>query len=154
MPAPILIAISISFIAGVMIVMQAPINARLGEMMGGPLVAAFLSFLIGGIALAITLIVMRKPILIENISQTSPWLWIGGLLGAFLVFSSIYAVPKIGALAMISLVVGGQILATLIVDHYGFLLPKPFPITPMRVMGALCLIAGIAMILWPKTQSY
>ena len=146
---PLLPAI-ISAAAGAMLVIQAPINAKLGTVMGGPLVGAFLSFFTGTIVLGIMLMVMRKSILVANITQTQIWMWIGGTLGAALVFTTVYAVPKLGTASMIALIISGQILFSLITDHFGFLLPNAIPVTPARILGALLLLAGVGLIIFPK----
>jgi len=140
----------LSLFAGAMIVLQAPINARLGSVMGGPLVAAFLSFLTGTLALGLCLLVLRKSVAISQITHTSPWMWVGGVLGAILVFTTIFAVPRLGATAMFALVIGGQVLFSLILDHYGFLLPQATAISPLRLLGAGLLVSGIALIVAPK----
>ena len=150
MPSAFLLPLTMSILAGSMIVLQAPINARLGDHMGGPLVAAFFSFFTGTILLGCVLLALRKPILLENISLTSPWMWIGGTLGTMFVFTTIFVVPKLGAAGMIALIICGQILFSLIVDHYGFLLPQSTPISPVRIAGAVLLIISVAMIMAPK----
>ena len=47
-----LLAMFASLLAGSMIAFQAPINARLGNVIGGPLVAIFFSFAVGAVAFA------------------------------------------------------------------------------------------------------
>jgi transporter family-2 protein len=141
-----------SFAGGVLFALQAPINMRLGNIMGGPVIGAFLSFLTGTIVLSVILAVQRKPVLLSQISSTSPWMWIGGTLGAFMVFASIYSVSRLGSAGMLVLVIGGQILASLIIDHYGILVPNAVAASPLRLAGAAVMVTGILMILYPKFQ--
>lgn len=147
---PLLPAVLMSFAGGTLFALQAPINMRLGQMMGGPLIGAFLSFLTGTIVLSVVLALQRKPVLLSQIPHTSAWMWIGGTLGAFMVFASIYSVGRLGSAAMLALVIGGQVLASLIIDHYGLLVPHAVPLSPLRVAGALVMVAGVLMILYPK----
>jgi hypothetical protein len=44
----------------------------------------------------------------------------------------------------------GQILFSLAVDHYGFLLPEATPLSPIRIAGAVLLVISVAMIMAPK----
>ncbi len=145
-------AIIMSFAGGALFALQAPINMRLGQVMGGPAIGAFLSFLTGTIVLSVILAAQRKPVLISQIYNTSAWMWIGGTLGAFMVFASIYSVSRLGSAAMLALVIGGQILASLIIDHYGILVPNAEPVSPLRIAGAAVMVTGILMILYPKFQ--
>lgn len=145
-----LLAIVLSLCSGFMFALQAPINARLGNLMGGPLTGAFLSFTTGMFTLALLLVALRKPLLLQNLGQTSPWMWLGGVLGAYLVFTSTYAVPRLGAAGMIALVMAGQVVASLLIDHYGFLLPEAVPITPVRIIGAFMLLGGVILTFLPK----
>lgn len=137
-----LTAAFLSFAAGAMIVMQAPINARLGGFMGGPLPAAFLSFLIGLLALGLFLLISRKPILLGNIGQTAPWMWIGGLMGAAFVSTTIFAVPRLGAGLMVALIIAGQMSFAIAMDHYGFLVPQAHAASILRILGGAMVVTG------------
>lgn len=148
-PFPLL-AIILSFGGGLLFALQPPINARLGQVMGGPLSGAFLSFLTGTILLGVLMLIVRKPVLFTNTAQTTPWMWLGGALGAFLVFTSTYAVPRLGTAGMIALIIAGQILASLVIDHFGILLPQAVPVTPLRLLGAAMLLGGVMLIFLPK----
>ena len=134
------------FSAGVFIALQAPINSRLGDFMGGPVAAAFISFLTGMIGLGLFMLLTKQSINLSEILNTAPWMWIGGLLGAYLVASTIFAVPVLGAGLMVACLIAGQLAASLIIDHFGILLPEARPITPGRLAGALCLLAGVILI--------
>lgn len=142
----VFIATTLITLAGIFIALQAPINNRLGDYMGGPLVAAFISFVIGTLALSLVLLVLQKPVMISAIPQTSLWMWTGGLLGAFLVATSIYAVPVLGVGLLVALLITGQLISSIVMDHYGFLVPEIRSITPGRVLGAAMLIGGAVLI--------
>lgn len=143
-------SIVMSVTGGILFALQSPINARLGNAMGGPLVGAFLSFLTGTVVLAAVLLLQRKPVLVSQIGQTPWWLWIGGTLGAFMVFAAAYSVERLGSAAMLALIIAGQIMASLVIDHYGILVHNPVPVSPIRVAGAALLLAGVVLILYPK----
>jgi transporter family-2 protein len=137
---------ALSFLGGALIMLQSPINAKLGLAAGGPLWAAFLSFLTGTIALGLAALLTRQPLLAATLAQTPPWMWVGGLLGAFFVTTTIFAVPQLGAGLMIVLIIAGQMLAALLLDHTGFLLPAAHPLNAGRLLGALFILAGVVLI--------
>ena len=143
-------SIVMSVMGGILFALQSPINARLGNAMGGPLTGAFLSFLTGTVVLSAVLLLQRKPILVSNITQTPWWMWIGGTLGAFMVFAAAYSVERLGSAAMLALIIAGQIIASLVIDHYGILVHNPVPVSPIRIAGAVLLLTGVVLILYPK----
>jgi transporter family-2 protein len=70
----------------------------------------------------------------------------GCLLGAFYIFVTIFASSKIGFANMFSLVICGQIILSIIFDHYGFLGNEIHLINPQRILGVVLLITGAAII--------
>ena len=78
--------------------------------------------------------------------QTEWWNWVGGPLGALIVLAGAALVSELGAALFIALVVGGQLLCSLLLDHYALLGLKEQPITPGRVLGAALVVAGVVCI--------
>jgi transporter family-2 protein len=134
-------------VAGAMIPFQAGINAQLARWVGSPIGSAFVSFLVGTIALAVIVVLQRKPLPSPSKLADAPWwIWIGGLLGAFYVAGSIVAAPKLGAVMLIAAVVAGQSLASLLVDQYGWVGFAEHHISPGRVVGMLFVAGGVALV--------
>lgn len=133
--------------AGLLIPVQAGINALLGRMAGGAEAAAFISFLVGTLALAVYLLILRIPLPLTQTAATAPWwYWTGGLLGAFFVTASVLLVPRLGAGVMISVIIAGQIAASLLLDHFGMLGYPVRPLDLQRIVGAGLLAAGVFLI--------
>jgi transporter family-2 protein len=131
--------------AGATVSFQAPINAKLGQIVGGPLAATFFSFAVGTIILGILLVVTGQIPRFNNIGQTEMWMWIGGALGAIFVFTSISVIPILGAALMISLFVAGQLIGALIIDKTGFLLPEQIDISWERIAALTLIMAGVVL---------
>src|SRR5919108_3997232 len=74
------------------------------------------------------------------------WVWIGGILGAFYVLGSIVTAPKLGAATLVALILAGQAIASLLVDHYGWVGFEGHPITLVRVAGVVLLAGGVALV--------
>ncbi|MFM7625110.1 MAG: DMT family transporter, partial [Gammaproteobacteria bacterium] len=74
------------------------------------------------------------------------WAWFGGLFGAMYVTVATLAGPRIGALLLLALTVAGQMVASIIVDHYGLLGFAQQPVTTMRLIGVALLVAGIVLV--------
>src|SRR5262245_56458287 len=101
---------------------QAAINNKLASYVGSPISAAFISFLIGTLGLFVYMLATGTSISsLTDIKNAPPIAWLGGLLGAFFVTSAVLLVPRIGVAMTFSLIVAGQMLVTLVLDHFGFL---------------------------------
>lgn len=142
--------VAFAMVGGAVLPLQALINARLGGSMNGPIWAATISFAVGTVGLLGYLLAQRAPFPSLSQAATVPaWAWLGGLLGAFYVTAATMTVPKLGAAALISLVILGQMTASLLLDHFG-VLSAGQPVTPVRAIGALMLVGGAMLIVWSK----
>jgi transporter family-2 protein len=132
---------------GIGLVVQVGMNSTLRATLGGALVAALISFLVGSAALAAFIAVTRTPLPArEQLAAVPPWAWLGGVLGAFYVASSVIVGPKLGAATLLALVVLGQLGTSLLVDHFGWLGFAQHPLTLLRLTGAALLLAGVLLI--------
>ena len=139
--------LTFAFVAGAMIPFQAGVNAQLAQWVHSPVRAAFVSFVVGTIALlAIALFVFKPLPSIGRLGDAPWWVWTGGLLGAFYVAGSIVTAPKLGAATLVALVVAGQSLASLAVDHFGWVGFDEKHVSPGRIAGMLLVGAGVALV--------
>ena len=137
----------LALVAGAMMPTQAAINNRLAGYVQSPISAAFVSFLIGTIALFAYMLASGTPIgSLWNIKEAPAVAWLGGLLGAFFVASTIVLAPRIGVAMTFSLIVAGQMLITVVLDHFGFLGLPVKEISLARVGGVLLITAGVVII--------
>ena len=137
----------LAFAAGVMLPFQAGVNAELADWVNSPFRAAFVSFLVGTVVLLVVALLVFKPWPSGTKLGDAPWwVWIGGALGAFYVAGSIISAPKLGEATLIALVVAGQALASLAVDHFGWVGFEENPITLGRIGGMLLIAAGVVLV--------
>ena len=131
--------------AGAMLPIQFGINAQLATWVGGSVRAALVSFVVGALGLLVAVLIAARgwP---ERAGDAPWWVWIGGLLVAFYVLGSIVTAPKLGAATLVALILAGQAIASLLVDHFGWVGFEEHPITPLRVMGVLLLAGGVALV--------
>jgi transporter family-2 protein len=131
--------------AGAMLPIQFGINAQLATWVGGSVRAAFISFVVGALGLLVAVLIAARgwP---ERAGDAPWWVWIGGLLGAFYVLGSIVTAPKLGAVTLVALILAGQAIASLLVDHFGWVGFEEHPVTPLRVVGVLLLAGGVALV--------
>lgn len=137
-----------AFSVGVFVPLQAAINNALKADIGNStLLAAFVSFAVGTLTLFLFSLVTRQPLQILSSLPHLPW-WklIGGTFGALFVFCTIYLAPRIGFAAMVSLIITGQIVASLLLDRVGFLGLPVREISIVKLSGAVLLVAGMVLV--------
>lgn len=140
-----LIASILISVGGAFIAMQAPINAALARSIESSVAAACISFGVGfAVLLAITLATGDGPSL-ARVGAVPKWLLLGGALGAVFVWSSLWAVPILGVLTTTTLLIFGQMVASLAIDHFGAFGLTPRDISVPRVMAAVLVAAGAVL---------
>ncbi|EEX40690.1 DMT family transporter [Vibrio furnissii] len=124
---------------------QAAINSRLSSGVGGqPLIAAFISFSVGALCLGIAAAFYANwNGFTVNIVQQSPWKWLGGLIGAAFVFTTIFLAPKIGITNVMFLFIMGQLATGLCIDRFGLLEMPIRAVHWWHVMGLGIMLLGL-----------
>ena len=133
--------------AGVLLPVQAGVNAQLRSVVGSPLAAALVSFLVGTAGLGTAAVIFRAPMAVRTAWAVSPWwLWVGGLIGALYVVATIVLAPRLGAATLVAAVVAGQMIASLLLDQYGLLGFPTHPINGLRMLGAALVTVGVILV--------
>ena len=129
--------ILLMLLAGCMIAMQSPINAALSRTVG-VLESSLISFAVG------TLFFGRGQL--PRVTETPPWQWIGGILGAVMVLNTIIAVPRIGVLTTVLAMIFGNLVMAAVIDNFGWF---GLPVTPFgwrRLAGFALVLAGLLLV--------
>lgn len=71
----------------------------------------------------------------------------GGLLGAGALLSYVVLAPEIGLSALLGLAIAGQIISSLVIDHFGLMGALERPVSPIKLAGAMVMLAGLAIAL-------
>lgn len=133
-------------LTGVTIAVQTGINSQLRAFLGSPLQAVFVSFVVGTVLVALTLVGKREMPPIAKWADMPWWMWLGGVCGLFIVSTNILVVPRLGAALLTSLAIAGQLTTALVLDHYGAFGFPIHHISLPRVAGAVLLLAGVMLI--------
>ncbi|MEH3118263.1 MAG: DMT family transporter [Methylorubrum populi] len=134
-------------LAGTAFVVQQAINAGLKGALGSGLWAGFVNFAVGGLAIGLLALALREPLPSLDAAARAPWYaWTGGLLGALYVVGTIFLIPRLGAAAVVALLIVGQMLMSLALDHFGGLGVPVHEASLPRLGGALLLIVGVVLI--------
>jgi transporter family-2 protein len=141
------ILLPLALAAGIILPVQFGINSQLRNFVGGPVAAAAISFVVGTVALAVAALVVQSSLPEPGSAASAPWwAWTGGLLGAFFVLASIILTPRLGAATTIGLILTGQVLASIVIDHFGLIRVPVHEASFPRIIGALLIVAGVVMV--------
>lgn len=136
---------------GAVLPIQVAINTLLRRYVGEAMQVTFISYVAGALASLVICVLAQYPIPATAVlSQTSWWMWVGGCLGTFYVWSTIFATPKIGAALALALTIAGQMIAALFLDHYGAIGLTKYTASPTRIAGAVLVVLGVSLVAYGK----
>ncbi len=138
---------AIALSIGVGFSVQTTINAALARGIGSPVIAALISFGVGFAALVGLSAVSGQFQTWNGMRGIPIWMWLtGGLIGASIVFCSLFLVPRIGVAALAAFVIAGQLTAAAVLDHYGLFGMPVHEINLWRIVGIVMLFAGAMLV--------
>lgn len=140
---PHLVAVAV----GTGLTFQIGMNATLGRTVGSPLWGAIANFAIGLVALVTCAVLVGARYTPGSAAQVPAWAWLGGLLGAAYVAAATVLGPRLGGMALLALVLVGQLSAALLVDQFGLLGFPRIAVSPTRLLGAALLVVGTLLVI-------
>lgn len=138
-----------AFAAGLGITLQTTLNAQLAKGIGGdPVAAALFSFTVGAVCVGVYSLVRGEIIPSLIAISTQPW-WslLGGILGSCALLSYVVLAPRIGLSALLGLAIAGQILSSLMIDHFGLLGATERPVSLIKLAGTVIMLVGLIVAL-------
>ena len=133
--------------AGISLVVQQALNANLRAALNSAVWSGFMSYFVGVICMVAIALVLQDPLPSAATAARIPWYaWSGGLFGAIFVALAIFLVPQIGAATFFALLIAGQMLGSIVFDHFGLLGVPVHPVSAIRVVGAALLVGGVVLI--------
>lgn len=139
--------LALTVFVGIALPFQVAMNNQIRESLGHPLWGALTNFAVGMLALGSVAALMRVPLPTADLLAKAPaWAWFGGIIGQLYILSAILAGPKLGSATFFAIIITGQLLSSLILDHFGVL---GFPHNPMnfwRVAGVFLLLVGAILV--------
>ncbi len=134
-------------LVGASLAVQIGLNATMSRHAGSPLAAALINFAVGTLVLLLLMLLGRGSLPALAQAGGAPWwAWSAGVLGACFIAASTAFGPQIGGATFLAILVSGQMIAALAIDHYGVL---DFPVRPLdgwRLAGVLLVVAGVFLL--------
>ncbi len=134
-------------IAGALQAWGPPMNGALRNALTNPWLASLVSFLPIIAFLGCILLCQPRPMpTTEGIASMPWWAPLGGLAGAFAVVAGLIFVNQVGAGVFAGLTITANILMSLIIDKYGWFGMEVHTLSGGRILGAILMASGIALI--------
>jgi transporter family-2 protein len=135
----------IGLVGGIAVGLQAPLINMIGLRLG-IMESVFIAHLGGAIFSAIPLLIARGGNLMQW--RSVPWYaLIAGLFGLVITVAINITIPRLGATTTIVLVVVGQLIIGMVIDHFGLLDTTVRVFTPSRLVGIVVLLLGTYLIM-------
>ena len=133
---------------GVVLTTQVATNKQLGEHLHNLYIPAVANMVIGFVATVALTLTLSQDYPTSAMIRSAPWYgWIGGgVLGATYLTGTILLAPRIGAAALIGLVVTGQIVFSVMCDQFAWFGFEQHSANLPRLCGCLLLIGGVALV--------
>jgi transporter family-2 protein len=142
-----LLLVLLGLLAGAGIPVQASINSALRQHLGRPEWATLVNFGFGFLVMSAILLARRVPLpAADRVAGAPWWAWTGGALGALFVFSTVVLTPRLGVATSLALILAGQAVSALLLDHAGVLGLATREVTPGRLAGVALLAAGVFLV--------
>ncbi|WP_428375649.1 DMT family transporter [Lichenicoccus sp.] len=134
-------------LAGVLNAIHSGTNAQLTNSMGRPWWAAAFVCLVAGIAILPGVLISRETLpSMASIAGTPWWAWLGTVIAAVPVITTLLFAGRLGGAAFNGLVVTSTIVTSILLDHYGLLGFKTHLVNIWRIVGAVTMIAGLTLV--------
>jgi bacterial/archaeal transporter family-2 protein len=141
----------VALAGGAILPVQVALNTLLRRYVGEPMQVTFISYFAGAVASLVLCIAAQYPLpTVAALSQTEWWMWIGGCLGTFYVWATIFTAPKIGAALALALTIAGQMIMALLLDHYGAIGLTQYTASPTRIAGVVLVVLGVSLVAYSR----
>ena len=138
---------TLSLVAGVAGTVQIAVMGRLGDRIGVVPAFAFAAAVAAGIGMLAILAARRSLAGFADAGHQPSGMWLGGLMGAFVVLTITYAGPRIGTTATVAVFLVGQFAAAVVVDRYGLFGLDRIAVGWPRMLGLVLLAVGASLTL-------
>jgi transporter family-2 protein len=140
----LILVVIVGLVAGFSIALQSPLTAMIGQRLG-VLESVVIIHLGGLIAAGVPLLARGGGNLGEW--RSLPWYaLIAGVSGLIVLGAVNYVYPRLGATSTTFLIVTGQLVVSVVMDHFGLLGTEVRLIDLSRVLGIIVLFIGVWLI--------
>jgi bacterial/archaeal transporter family-2 protein len=141
------LAAILAIVVGCLNTIQAGANTTLGKGLGQPILAALIVSAVNAVGyIAASLFVGIGLPDSGKVAALPWWAWIGGLLGASYVLAMVLFAEKLGAAVFTGLTVTAGLTTSVVLDHFGLVGFQQHSAGVWRIVGAMLMVGGVALI--------
>jgi bacterial/archaeal transporter family-2 protein len=135
-------------VAGAGLAVQAGVNTQLRAATGSALWTSLISASLTVVLLGAAVLIQRDALATSGYTRQPWWIWTGGIAGASYVLAAVALARPLGVATLFAAIIVGQLTAGLIIDHFGWFNVPVHRLSPERMIGAVLLVGGMALIRW------
>jgi len=124
------------------------ILASLGQVIGSAIQATTVLFAIATAVIIVFCCINGSVIKVRKAFTTNApwWIWMGGILGAIIVYGNAWLIPMIGVSVFMMALLIGQLLLSLLMERNGWLGAPKKHISWIQYVGILIMLMGVFLI--------
>jgi len=138
------IAYIFALFAGVALSFEGAIYGELGKNIG-KLETSFYNFFVGTIILGLLWIFFGKG-KISHVVEAPKWTLLGGVLGVVYLTAIVISVPYVGVGITMVAVIIGQLLMSMVIEHYGWLGSKKTKINKEKIFAVISMVIALILV--------
>ena len=136
-----------TLIIGFCLPIMASSNGALSKSLGSPITSTFGIFVLSSVLLGLVVLFTKSPnISLNNLPNTNLKMWMGGCIVVINILTFSIAPQKIGVANMLVVFIAGQIISSIIVEHFGLLSFPKHEISLQRIVGVILIVAGVVLV--------
>jgi transporter family-2 protein len=142
--------IVLMLLIGFVLTLHLAMNARVGVIVKNPRMGNAVFWTIGAITAILIGLSGWDSNVFTRLKEVPVWLLTAGAMGGALVFGIAWTMPQLGAGTSFVLMIAGQVISGMLFSHYGLLGSPVEPVTFIKIIGVVLLVAGAAIVTLAK----
>jgi transporter family-2 protein len=148
----IIIGMLTGLLTGMMMSTQGALNAALADKIG-TFGSIFVVASINLVLVGLIILFIPNSVTLQNLPGWDSWyLYLGGVLGVFILAAINIIIPRYGATQSFLYIISGQLIASLFIDHYGYLGVEESPINLTKILGIIIFLFGVYLVNLSKAK--
>lgn len=136
-----------ALVTGALVPLQLASNGQLGGVTRNAFTASLIVFLIGSVVLALIVLVTRPALpSMGTLTSAPPTVWLGGAIATLYIVAIVVLAPRLGVGLTTALILVGQIVTALALDHFGAFGNPQHTLDLGRLAGLALMVCGIVVI--------
>ena len=136
-----------ALVVGMLLSFQPPMNGMLARAIGSAYGAATISIAVALTSILLLIVITGSgEISRKTLSSVPWWVYLSGTIGAVFVAAGTAIAPMTGALVFFVCIVAGQLLGSVLADHFGAFGLENRALSPQRLAGLALVLAGAVLV--------